>query len=186
MGTWNPFRGVTDESLCIPCNPGLVCSSEGTQNNKPIGDNLAQIINEFIKPCEAGLDSCLSVELQPLAGTDVKCSPRHQIHFEPSSSVKWHPMTWRAVLSVPSRWARRRSAPRGTCAMPGHPLRPSSAPTDTSAATAPPRRASSQTCAPGVTTAPTVPLRPAASSSRAWLATTARREPGLSYPGAPR
>jgi hypothetical protein len=66
MGTWNPFRGLTDESLCIPCNPGIVCSSEGTENNKPLGDNLAQITNQFIKPCEAGLDTCLSTELQPL------------------------------------------------------------------------------------------------------------------------
>ena len=36
MGTWNPFRGVTDESLCIPCNPGLVCSSEVGQCRLPV------------------------------------------------------------------------------------------------------------------------------------------------------
>ena len=66
MGTWNPFRGLTDESLCIPCNPGLVCSAEGTENNKPFGDNIAQVVNEFIGPCEAELDTCESVELQPL------------------------------------------------------------------------------------------------------------------------
>ena len=66
MGTWNPFRGLTDEALCIPCNPGLVCSAEGTENNKPFGDNIAQVVNEFIGPCEAELDTCVSVELQPL------------------------------------------------------------------------------------------------------------------------
>ena len=66
MGTWNPFRGVTDESLCIPCNPGLVCSAEGTENNKPFGDNVQQVVNQFILPCEEGLDTCESVELQPL------------------------------------------------------------------------------------------------------------------------
>jgi len=38
---------------------------------------LAQIINEFIKPCEAGLDSCLSVELQPL-GKAGRCRLKHE------------------------------------------------------------------------------------------------------------
>ena len=47
-------------------NPGLVCSAEGTENNKPFGDNIAQVVNEFIGPCEAELDTCESVELQPL------------------------------------------------------------------------------------------------------------------------
>ena len=66
MGTWNPFRGVTDESLCIPCNPGLVCSAEGTENNKPFGDNVEQVVNEFILDCENELETCKTVELQPL------------------------------------------------------------------------------------------------------------------------
>ena len=48
MGTWSPFRGVTDESLCVPCNPGLVCSSEGAENNKPFGDSVSHVVNEFI------------------------------------------------------------------------------------------------------------------------------------------
>ena len=72
MGTWSPFRGVTDESLCIPCNPGLVCSSEGADNNKPFGDSASQVVNEFIVDCELGLDTCETVELQPL-GQAILC-----------------------------------------------------------------------------------------------------------------
>ena len=72
MGTWSPFQGVTDESLCIPCNPGLVCSSEGADNNKPFGDSASQVVNEFIVDCELGLDTCETVELQPL-GQAILC-----------------------------------------------------------------------------------------------------------------
>ena len=72
MGTWSPFRGVTDESLCVPCNPGLVCSSEGAENNKPFGDSVSQVVNEFIIDCELGLDTCETVELQPL-GQAILC-----------------------------------------------------------------------------------------------------------------
>jgi hypothetical protein len=72
MGTWSPFRGTTDESLCVPCNPGLVCSTEGAENNKPFGDSVSQITNQFIVDCELGLSSCETVELQPL-GQAVLC-----------------------------------------------------------------------------------------------------------------
>ena len=72
MGTWSPFRGVTDESLCIPCNPGVVCSSEGAENNKPFGDSVSQVLNEFILDCELGLDTCETTELQPL-GQAILC-----------------------------------------------------------------------------------------------------------------
>ena len=85
-GTWNPFRGLTDESLCIPCNPGYVCSAEGTENNKPFGDNVEQVPNEFILPCEAGLDSCITIELQPLGGASLcpegyVCDARTEVAF---------------------------------------------------------------------------------------------------------
>ena len=72
MGTWSPFRGTTDESLCVPCNPGLVCSSEGAENNKPFGDSVSQVVNEFIIDCELGSDTCTTVELQPL-GQAILC-----------------------------------------------------------------------------------------------------------------
>jgi len=55
LGTWNPFKGMTASVYCIPCNPGTVCGVEGMSNNKPFGDNRAQVVNDgFV------------VELQPL------------------------------------------------------------------------------------------------------------------------
>ena len=56
----------------MPCNPGLVCSTEGAENNKPFGDSVSQITNQFIVDCELGLSSCETVELQPL-GQAVLC-----------------------------------------------------------------------------------------------------------------
>ena len=66
MGTWSPFTGLTEESLCVPCNPGIVCGVEGMQNNKPFGDNVAQVTNDNIKLCESGDPDCYLVELQQL------------------------------------------------------------------------------------------------------------------------
>ena len=66
MGTWSPFTGLTEQSLCVPCNPGIVCGVEGMQNNKPFGDNVAQVTNDNIKLCESGDPDCYLVELQQL------------------------------------------------------------------------------------------------------------------------
>ena len=66
MGTWSPFTGLTEESLCVPCNPGIVCGVEGMQNNKPFGDNVAQVTNDNIRLCESEDPDCYLVELQQL------------------------------------------------------------------------------------------------------------------------
>ena len=68
MGTWSPYTGLTDEALCTPCNPGIVCGIEGMANNKPYGDNIALVTNPYIEPCEAVPPdaSCYTTELQPL------------------------------------------------------------------------------------------------------------------------
>lgn len=36
-GTWSPAIALTEEAMCIPCNPGLVCAIDGMSNNKPRG-----------------------------------------------------------------------------------------------------------------------------------------------------
>ena len=69
VGTWSPYRGLTDEALCLPCNGGLVCSVDGMTNNKPYGPQGAvSVVNAQVKACEADPPeaSCTTVALQPL------------------------------------------------------------------------------------------------------------------------
>ena len=51
-GTWSPAIGLTEESLCLPCNPGLVCAIDGMSNNKPRGQGTAAV-NEYSAYCDA-------------------------------------------------------------------------------------------------------------------------------------
>jgi len=51
-GTWSPVKGLTEESLCAPCNAGLVCAIDGMSNNKPRGVGTAAT-NEYSAFCDA-------------------------------------------------------------------------------------------------------------------------------------
>lgn len=69
VGTWSPYRGLTDQALCMPCNPGLVCSVVGMTNNKPYGQAGALVaLNDQLAACDAvpPLPSCSEIALQPL------------------------------------------------------------------------------------------------------------------------
>lgn len=68
-GTWSGVVGLTEESLCLPCNAGLVCAIDGTSNNKPIGIGTA-VTNEYAKYCDEDNSDyydeskCVRVQLQ--------------------------------------------------------------------------------------------------------------------------
>ena len=68
LGTWSPYKGLTDEALCLPCNAGLVCGVDGMKNSKPYGDNVKRVLNGEIAACERSSSDpgCTSVTLQPL------------------------------------------------------------------------------------------------------------------------
>ena len=68
VGTWSPFKGLTDEALCLPCNSGLVCGVDGMTNNKPYGDSVAKVLNGQLSACEKTPPDpdCSKVTLQPL------------------------------------------------------------------------------------------------------------------------
>jgi len=68
LGTWSPYKGLTDEALCLPCNAGLVCGVDGMKNSKPYGNSVRRVLNGEIAACErsASDPGCTSVTLQPL------------------------------------------------------------------------------------------------------------------------
>ena len=57
MGTWNPFRGVTDESFASRATR-VSCARRKARKTMLFGDNVQQVVNQFILPCEEGLDTC--------------------------------------------------------------------------------------------------------------------------------
>jgi hypothetical protein len=68
VGTWSPYKGLTDEALCLPCSAGLVCGVDGMTNSKPYGDDAQKVLNGQIGACETTPDdaSCFYITLQPL------------------------------------------------------------------------------------------------------------------------
>ena len=68
LGTWSPYKGLTDASLCLPCNAGLVCGVDGMTNSKPFGNNVQRRLNGQIAACERSPTDpgCTYVTLQPL------------------------------------------------------------------------------------------------------------------------
>jgi hypothetical protein len=68
VGTWSPYKGLTDEALCLPCNAGLVCGVDGMTNSKPYGDSVQKVLNGQIRACETTPDdaTCFYITLQPL------------------------------------------------------------------------------------------------------------------------
>jgi len=68
-GTFSTIIGLTEESLCLPCNAGLVCALDGTSNNKPSGTGTAAT-NEYAKYCDSDNTEdydetkCVRIQLQ--------------------------------------------------------------------------------------------------------------------------
>ena len=75
-GTWSSSIGLTEESLCLPCNSGLVCAIDGMSNNKPRGQGTAAS-NEYSAYCDADnteaydASKCVLLQLDPEGEADL-------------------------------------------------------------------------------------------------------------------
>ena len=75
-GTWSSSIGLTEESLCLPCNSGLVCAIDGMSNNKPRGQGTAAL-NEYSAYCDADnteaydASKCVLLQLDPEGEADL-------------------------------------------------------------------------------------------------------------------
>ena len=68
-GTWSSAIALTEGSMCIPCNPGLVCAIDGMSNNKPRGSGTLAT-NVYSAFCDADSESydanrCILTQLDP-------------------------------------------------------------------------------------------------------------------------
>lgn len=70
-GTWGPAITTTEESLCLPCNSGIVCGIDGMSNNKPRGTGTIAT-NEYSAYCDSTNTPCSATQTTQCYDAD-KC-----------------------------------------------------------------------------------------------------------------